>query len=169
LVVSGLVGLFAPRPIITIEAETPLRSRDILSTPFTVTNNGQLLPAGRLRFNCQVDTVATSAGQFITNARLGERVLTSNLWPGQSVSGNCAISGWSDNIVGGVGRQLAARVSIEVTYYPGIVPINQRATAGFRAERGDHDLMRWVLVEPIPIWIPTGASAGMMVSDTGHR
>jgi hypothetical protein len=155
VVLATVLGIAASIPSVTVTAEDVLQPRDMLSTRFDVTNRSTWLDVRDVRFLCQVDSVATSAGQLTLNIRLGERRLTTSLPPGQAVSANCAVPGWTGNVIGSIGRQQVVRVSLRVVYRLPWTPFRRTTVAGFSAVPGYGNRLTWIGVEPIPIWKPS--------------
>jgi hypothetical protein len=154
VIVGILVAIPTFWPRLSISAEPPLRERDLLSTPFLISNNG-FLPLRDVWITCQVDTLATSLGQLIQNARPVERLLDPDLSPGESLTFGCIAPNWTGNVIGTAGRQQLVRLSIEIRYRPfGIPFVRRRHEEGFRSEPAHRGLLRWTRLEPIPIWRP---------------
>jgi hypothetical protein len=150
-VIGGIVAAgYTFQPNVTVTAAEPLRPGDMLSTPFTVRNEG---PVGvrDVRFVCQIDTLVTSVLQFIQNNRLTERTLTRRLSPGESVTGGCYAPNFTGNIIGTAGRQMLVRLSIEVRFTHLPIRLPGHVLAGFRtAPTGKY--LRWTSTLGIPIW-----------------
>jgi hypothetical protein len=141
------------QPNVTVTAEDPLRPADMLSTPFTVRNEGTTA-IRNVRFVCQVDTLVTSELQFVQNNRVTERLLVDELPRGESVSGGCWLPNFSGNIIGRSGHQELIRLSIEVSFRHTPINLPARTRAGFRTAPGFGGRLRWTHQRAIKIWTP---------------
>ncbi len=153
VIIGVVAGIDAFWPKVTIVPDAPLRPRDMLSTPFHVTNSGRITLYD-VWATCQVDTLTTSMGQLVKNARPIERMIDPALTPGEPITFGCHAPNFTGNIIGSVGRQEVVRLSIEVRYRPWGIPWTRIHTEGFRAVPGDGELLRWIRVEAIPVWRP---------------
>ena len=83
-----------------------------------------------------------------------ERMIDPELSPGEALTFGCAVPNFTGNIIGSVGLQRIVRLSIEIRYTPWGTPKERTHTEGFRTEEAADGMLRWIRVEPIPIWRP---------------